>query len=99
VFLGEKLPEMLGEIPLSVRRNMWFQYDMAAAQFACQVQEYLTTTYSDRWNGQGGPMAWPPRSPDLIPMDVFLWGHTKALISISPVDSEAISLPVLLRQQ
>jgi len=34
----------------------------------------LTTTYNDYWIGQGGPMAWPPRSPDLIPMDFFLWG-------------------------
>jgi len=97
VFLEEKLSEMLEEIPLSVKRNMWFQYNMAAAHFAHQVQEHPTTTYNDHWIGQGGPMAWPPRSPDLIPMDFFLWGHTRALISTSPVDSEAILLPVLLR--
>jgi len=77
----------------------WFQYNTAAAHFACQVQEHLTITYNDRWIAQCGPMAWPPRSPDLIPMDFFVWGHTKALISTSPVDSEAFLLPVLLRQQ
>jgi len=33
-------------------------------------------------------MAWPPRSPDLTPLDLFLWGHIKALIYTSPVDSE-----------
>jgi hypothetical protein len=49
VFLEEKLPEMLEEIPLSVKRNMWFQYNMAADHFACQVQEHLITTYSDYW--------------------------------------------------
>ena len=32
-------------------------------------------------------MAWPPRSPDLIPMDFFLWGHIKASIYTLPVDS------------
>jgi hypothetical protein len=32
-------------------------------------------------------MSWPPRSPDLIPMD-FLWNHIKALIYTLPVDSE-----------
>jgi len=33
-------------------------------------------------------MAWPPRSPDLTPMDFILWGHVNALIYMSPVDSE-----------
>jgi len=32
---------MLEEIPLSVKRNMWFQYDTAMAHFAHQVQEIL----------------------------------------------------------
>jgi len=34
------------------------------------------------------PRAWPPRWPDLKPMDFFLWGRNKALIYTSPVDSE-----------
>ncbi|KAJ8912836.1 hypothetical protein NQ315_012937 [Exocentrus adspersus] len=25
-----------------------------------------------------GPTAWPPRSPDLTPMDYFLWGTVKS---------------------
>jgi len=33
-------------------------------------------------------MAWLPRSPDLTPMHFFLWGHTEALMYMSPVDSE-----------
>ena len=33
-------------------------------------------------------MAWPPKSPDLTPMDFFLWDQIKALIYTSPVDSE-----------
>jgi len=60
----------------------------AAAHFGCQVWEYLTTTYNDHWTGQDGPIAWPARSPDLTPMDFFLWGHIKALIYTLPVDSE-----------
>jgi hypothetical protein len=47
--------------------------------------------YNDRWirRGRGAAaMAWPSRSPDLTPMDFFLWGHIKALIYTSPVDSE-----------
>jgi len=34
------------------------------------------------------PMACPPRWPDLTLMDFFLWGHIKALIYTSSLDSE-----------
>ena len=30
-----------------------------------------------RWIGRGGPVPWPPRSPDLNPLDFFLWGYLK----------------------
>lgn len=36
--------------------------------------------YPQRWIGRGGPVAWPPRSPDLTPLDFFLWGYVKARI-------------------
>jgi hypothetical protein len=29
------------------------------------------------WIGRGGPIAWPPRLPDLTPLDSFLWGYVK----------------------
>jgi hypothetical protein len=25
-------------------------------------------------------MEWPPRSPDLSPLDFYLWGHLKAMV-------------------
>jgi len=33
-------------------------------------------------------MTWPLLSADLIPIDFFPWGHIKALIYTSSVDSE-----------
>jgi hypothetical protein len=44
--------------------------------------------YPDRWIGRGGPTAWPPRSPDLDPLDFYLWGHLKSLVYAAPVDNE-----------
>ncbi|KAJ4433851.1 hypothetical protein ANN_16163 [Periplaneta americana] len=41
--------------------------------------------FPDRWIGRGGPIAWPPRSPDLNPLDFYLWGHLKSLVYSSPV--------------
>jgi len=49
---------------------------------------HLAATYNDLWIGWDEPMTWPPLSADLTPMDFFPWGHIKALIYKSPVDSE-----------
>jgi hypothetical protein len=34
--------------------------------------------------GHGGPVAWPPRSPDLTPLDFFLWGYIKEKVYVTP---------------
>ncbi|KAJ4451228.1 hypothetical protein ANN_02688 [Periplaneta americana] len=47
--------------------------------------------YPDRRIGRGGPIAWPPRSPDLNPIDFYLWGYLKSLVYSSPVpDMESL---------
>ena len=30
-----------------------------------------------RWIGRRGTIEWPARSPDLTPLDFFLWGYLK----------------------
>ena len=52
-----------------------------------QGREYLNESFRNRWLGRGGPIAWPPRSPDLTPFDYYLWGHMKTLVYESKVDS------------
>jgi hypothetical protein len=32
------------------------------------------------WIGRRGPVDWPPRSPDLTPLDFYLWCHLKATV-------------------
>jgi hypothetical protein len=27
-----------------------------------------------------GPIPWPPRSPDIMPLDFFLWRHVKDIV-------------------
>ena len=49
---------------------------------------FLTETFGNRWIGRNGPIAWPARSPDLTPLDFFLWGHMKTLVYDTPVESE-----------
>lgn len=79
-FLQEQLPDLLAEVPLSDRRQMWFQQDGAPAHFQTRVRDYLDMRFMDRWIGRGGAVGWPPRSPDLTPMDFHVWGRVKDLV-------------------
>ncbi|KAJ4434499.1 hypothetical protein ANN_23061 [Periplaneta americana] len=37
--------------------------------------------------GRGGPVPWPPISPDFTPLDFYLWGHLKAVVYSTPVNN------------
>ncbi|GFW92402.1 uncharacterized protein TNCV_4920311 [Trichonephila clavipes] len=37
--------------------------------------------------GRGGPVHWPPRSPDHSCLDYFFWGQMKSLVFETPVNS------------
>ena len=62
-------------------------HDGAPAHITADVRHFLDATYPQSWIGRSGPVAWPARSPDLNPLDFFLWGHMKSLIYQLPVDS------------
>lgn len=87
-FLVHTLPELLEDIPVNGRRRMWFMHDGAPAHFSHLARDWLSQpfNYGNRWIGRGGPIAWPPRSPDLNPLDYFVWGHCKALVYARPVN-------------
>lgn len=86
-FLREILPDLLQDVDPNLRRSMWFQHDGAPAHFCREVRELLNDTYPNHWIGRGGPIAWPPRSPDLTSLDFFLWGHLKSLVYETPVEN------------
>jgi hypothetical protein len=56
---------------------IFFQQDGAPPHWAQSVRDFLDVAFTSRWIGRGGPIPWPPRSPDLTPMDFFLWGYVK----------------------
>jgi hypothetical protein len=43
--------------------------------------------FSGRRVGHDGPIPWPPRSPDITPLDFFLWGYVKDIAYKTPVTS------------
>lgn len=84
-FLQNDLPNLLEEVPEEVRENHWLQNDGCPAHYATQVRAYLNATYENRWIGRLGPILWPPRSPDLNPLDFFYWGCLKEEVYSKPI--------------
>ena len=87
-FLDLTLPQLLEDVPLNILCRMWYQHDGAPAHFSIAARQVLNDKYPNRWIGRGGTVPWPPRSPDLTPLDFFLWGHMKSLVYDTPVESE-----------
>ena len=78
---------------------MYFQRDGAPPHYTRHVRDYLNESFPNRWLGLGGPVAWPPRSPDLTPLDYYLWGHMKTLVYETKVDSRAALRDRVLERQ
>jgi hypothetical protein len=80
-FLENTLPLLLDELPAEVNRdNIVYQHDGAPAHFSLLPRRWLDVNFEGRWIGRGGPIVWPPRSPDMNPLDYCLWGHWKTCI-------------------
>ena len=41
------------------------------------MTQHLNDTFPNGWIGRGSTINWPPRSPDLTPLDFCLWGLMK----------------------
>jgi hypothetical protein len=59
-----------------------FQHDRSPAHFHCEVHQHLNTVLPGCWirhasENEQQLMIWPPRSPDIMPCDFFLWGYVK----------------------
>lgn len=59
--------------------EIWFQHDNAPAHRTTEIQRFLNDNFHN-WIGCGGTIEWPARSPDLNPLDFFLWGYIRARI-------------------
>jgi hypothetical protein len=51
-----------------------FQQDGAPPHLDRIFRELLDMHFPGRWVGLDGPIQWPPLSPNITPLDFFLWG-------------------------
>lgn len=75
------------QIPNNLDRGIWFQQDGAPPHFAVTVREFLNRTFPQRWIGRRGTVEWPARSPDLTPLDFFIWGYLKSKVYTNRPDN------------
>jgi hypothetical protein len=85
-----QLPQMYKYV-----NSVYLQHDIAPPHFSRQLADFLHGTYPDRCIGIGVPVAWPPRSPDLNPLDFYIWGHMKPLIYEKTNNRDALVPKVL----
>lgn len=60
--------------------NLWFQQDGAPAHYAEVTRYLLNEMFEGRIISRGFMNEWPPRSPDLTPLDFYLWGVVKDIV-------------------
>lgn len=80
----ENQQDELGNLNLN-ENLIHFQQDGAPPHYALCVRQWLNDNYPGQWIGRRGSIEWPPRSPDLTPLDFFLWGHLKSVVYKTPV--------------
>lgn len=75
--LRHDIEDALDDIPLGAIHNCWFQQDGAPAHNSRDVREYLFNRFQGKVVGTYSETPWPARSPDLSPLDFFVWGYIK----------------------
>lgn len=64
-------------MPREEIENIWFQQDGCPAHNTRDVQNLLRQEFNNNVISNKGPVSWPARSPDITPLDFYLWGYVK----------------------
>lgn len=65
--------EYVDNLPLMEATNLFYQQDGAPIHNVRIVRDLLNNNFENNWIGCNGPIRWPPRSPDLTPLDFFFF--------------------------
>lgn len=85
-FLHQELEDFFDELPLEQERNIVFQQDGAPPHSVVAVRNHLSQRFNE-WIGRDAPIKWPPNSPDLTPIDAFLWGTLKDRVNAHSIEN------------
>jgi len=80
------------KVPLRTLLQMYYQHQGTPTHYARNITQYLNEQFPDRWIGCGGPQNWPPRSPDISPLDLHVWGYMEDMVNERKLDTRLITL-------
>ena len=63
---------------VATRNGLYFQQDGATPHTTNLVMEFLGEKFQGRVISRRADFEWPPKSPDLNPLDYWFWGHCEA---------------------
>lgn len=67
---------------------MIFQQDGHPAHTSIAARTVLNRKFPNKWIGKHSDFQeWPPRSPDMAPLDFFLWGFLKNKVYLTLPDN------------
>ncbi|GBL74834.1 hypothetical protein AVEN_243683-1 [Araneus ventricosus] len=82
--------DMLWLFPqLSDSSTFFFQQEEAPPHWSTIVRDFLNRELPHHWIGRTDLddvrlLPWPPRTPDFMPCDFFLWGYVKDKVYVAP---------------
>ena len=79
----QHFPRYRGRRNDQFQRPWWLQ-DGAPCHRRRAVTDRLTELFGNRIIALNRAVEWPPRSPDLKPLDFFLWGYLKSKVFETP---------------
>ena len=65
-------------VPLATRIAMYFQHEGAPSHYTRHLMQHFNDTFPNRWISRGSTTNWPPRSPNLAPLDFYFRGLMKS---------------------
>ena len=84
--------EMLNMVSVNdIYPDIWFQQDGATAHTSLRAREWLTNQFGNKIIFHHMEFTWSARSPDLSPLDYFLWDYVKEnVFKRQPADIEIL---------
>ena len=78
--------------------GLWYQQDGATPLTARHVLAWLEQTFGEQFISFRTAREWPPHSPDLNPLDFFLWGYLKDKV-YTPLPESLDELKTAIRRE
>lgn len=96
--LQQDVEEYLDNLPVLLQVRTIWQQDGAPPHNVQPVTAYLNEKYSV-WIGKHGSIHWPAKSPDLSPLDFYLWGTLKNKIYSENLSGNKEELKQLIKNE